>query len=884
MIHPMRAKFTAITIALLTPLLAGALTSTPSPPSPQEKEGLTRVLQARVADLLSEKNEMGVPFRRGRYSNRFTKASGAWHAVFHQETAKADTLLVERLLLTLAPDPSTGEWRIVSEQVQEAYDALSRPVPGDEEFLAFDAFSLEREGLRITSGPGFLSKDFRLGRPERLVIRAGALEYSYQPPLEMDRVRHALITEDHEEDFVFIPEEVELRCDPVTCEQLLSMAFRGLRRVRPEEIDEGLRHSCEEARKEQEKDRRQDAFEGFSLPDEPGLSRLSVAVKKIGRDHALVLDHDSAAPREVTLWVSGYGAVYAYDSERSRAGASLIDLERRPDSHRRDYDVEGIAGSVALGFGDGQVLSGDVTVRLRILRELRELPFEFARFSAARKAVREARQPRLIINSLQDGEGRDMTWVSTGPTSGLAVLPEKSQAGSLLTLRVDFENHDSILKYTPYYFYVARTGWLPFVSPGDMIQSFDLTVSVPARFKALGVGTKASEKREEDASITRWTSREAVNFPTVIFGGYKEAESKVKATKKDGAAIPVVTHVDRDSIASVAADGPQKAANQAAGSLDLYQRLFDVDYPYGKLDLVNAPLEAFSGQAPSSLIFIGSAYDPSVQRGLGQITKSELERFRRALIPHEVAHQWWGSIVGSASPRHQWFEEALAEYSAGLYFQAASGLEGYLTRVQDWRKEVIQTQVLVPLQDAYVLWSDGGNSPHASLYAKGPYVFHMMRSIWGDDRFFAFLKALAREHMGKEIVTRDIQRLSERMFGEKLDWFYDQWIRGVGIPEFTLRQTTRANGNGGHIIEGAVEQRVLVSPKLKPRRILQGKAFVCVAYLTVTGKSGKEYQHRLDIEGPNTPFTMTVPEKPKSIVLNKYGETLAHDVIVSEGN
>jgi len=869
-------------IAFAAPFLLTTLVLAAAAPSPEEQQGVEKALQARVRELLAEKNEAGAAFRRGSYSPRFTEAgAGAWKAVFHRETAGPDRLKVERLLLTLKEGGNV--WSIANEEVQETYDTLIRSVPGTEEFRAFESFSIERGGLKITTGPGHVVTSQRDGKVADMWLRAGTLEYTYQPPEAKDQLRHGLILADHEEDFVFMPEEVQILCDPVTCEEVLAKSFQGMRPAERSSVDKELLASIDKSSKETQQDRGRDAFDGFTLPYEPERRRLGMGIKKKRAEHYLYLEADSIEPVEVSFWASTYGTVYQYHAANVAAGAAAVERDRMPDLGRRDYDVDSVEGTVEMGFGSGQTMTGDVTVRLRTLRELRELPFEMARLSAEKKSSREARDPRLTINALQDGQGRELTRVSLGPTSGLVVLPEKVPAGTALTLRMSFENRDCIYKFTPAYYYVARAGWLPFLTPGDMIGSFDLTVKVPERFQTLGVGTKASETKEGGANVTRWTSKTALSFPTIIFGGYKDSAAKLALTKKDGAQIPVMTHIDKDSIGEVGVDAPQKIADQAATSIEFYQRLFGADYPYGKLDLVNDPGEAMSGQGPSSLIFLGSGYDPSVRKGLGQLTPAEIARFQRALVPHEVAHQWWGSLVSSASPRHQWWEEALAEYSAALWMQAASDVQGYLTRVQDWRKEVVETRMLAPVQDAYVEWSDDG-AWHASLYAKGPYVFHMMRSIWGDERLFSLFRKLMRENAGKEIVTHDIQKAAESVFGEKLDWFFDQWVRGIGIPEFELKYATKPAEGGSHVVTGEVTQRVLVSRRLQPKKILDGVAFQCVAYLSVTGKSGKEYTKLLDIKDRVTPFTFTVPEKPKDVGFNKSGETLAHDVIVVPGS
>ena len=61
----------------------------------------------------------------------------------------------------------------------------------------------------------------------------------------------------------------------------------------------------------------------------------------------------------------------------------------------------------------------------------------------------------------------------------------------------------------------------------------------------------------------------------------------------------------------------------------------------------------------------------------------------------------------------------------------------------------------------------------------------------------------------------------------------------------------------------------------------QGTCPVCGTKITVIGKSGKEYRKRIIIEGEKTAFKFNIPEIPKDIVFNKYGESLAYDIKVN---
>jgi aminopeptidase N len=418
---------------------------------------------------------------------------------------------------------------------------------------------------------------------------------------------------------------------------------------------------------------------------------------------------------------------------------------------------------------------------------------------------------------------------------------------------------------------VDREGWLPLVRYGDMIPEFDLTLKVPARYTTLCVGRKVSETKTGDVSVTRWVAENPVVFPTAIYGIYMTDASEVKAKKTDGASIPVTVHFDKENAGLIAPKARRAAADQAANALNLYRQLFGVDYPYSKLDLVNAP-EGLSGQSPSSIVYLGN--ESFVSEGvLGTEGGGEVTRFADSLVAHEVAHQWWGSLIAPANSGNYWWVESLAEYSSALYLEAAHGKASYQALVNDWRHAAIDSESWDTVQDG------------EGIYDKGAFVFHMMRMTFGDEAFFKFLKMLAGELKGREIVTRDIQTVAEEAFATGaggMDWFFDQWVRGVGLPELTFTYRIAAAEGGAQVLEGRVDQRIMVTTKAPARETLTGLTFKALGAVTLTGKSGQEYTKRVTLEGPSVSFKVPLPEKPKSIVFNKHGEILAYDVIMKE--
>ena len=495
------------------------------------------------------------------------------------------------------------------------------------------------------------------------------------------------------------------------------------------------------------------------------------------------------------------------------------------------------------------------------------------------------------------------------------------KADTKIELVMDFDSR-AIYKVHHAYSAMLRGGWMPFVRFGDMIDDFELTLRTPSQYTPLGIGRKVSEKTEGDVTTTHWVSDSPVEFPTVIFGKYESDESSVEAKRLDGANIPVRVFVDEVSMGQLNIDvntGQQASefidaintgsrgirpkqlrpiAVQAATAINYYRDISGLDYPYGELNLVNDPAPALYGQAPSSLIYLGSF----VFRGEGTMAGDTLiggggtgtAKFLKSVVAHEVGHQWWGSRVANANGRNYWFVESLAEYFSALWLEAAYGRAEYMEQVDEWRRRILEIDQKVSVQNASVLW--GGEFPgaayQAAVYNKGPYAFHILRSTFGDEKFFPALKAFCQTLAEKrEIVTLDIQAAAEEAFGgvdangnrynADLSWLFDQWIRGVGLPQYSFHYTVRRAEDKSYIVEGVIKQRVVVGNQSN-HQVLDGQYYRGLGVITVRGRDGKDYPVKFKVEGASTPFRFRVPVEPATVTFNGEGELLALDVLVNQ--
>jgi hypothetical protein len=910
-------RITTLRATLFLCVLAAVATIAPAPfastpqdePIPWQLQGeIEDVLDAKLAKLVNDKSLEGVNLR-GTYSKDFRKVDeSTFHVSFHQDTAEEEWLKTERMRLTIS-NVETGNWEISEHEVLDTVQVLCRSIPGDEDFYRFDSFEFESEGMKLSGGSGTLYRDFLNGEPDGFQLVADNLTYHYTPPTDVDfyQIDRAMKA-DYPDDLEFDPEWVAINCDPVSCKGLLDGSFTGLTEITKEELGKGLLKEYEKGQKDLEESRKENPFRGFQRLPEPERRSYAVYIKRDSpRDHYNFMFYDSYSPWEVYFGASGFGVMYGYYSEETRkSGKDPYELERRDDSSARYYELYSLKGEVELGLENSDEMKGDVTFGVHFKQDMKEIPFFIARVRPTGGDTSEGKDPKMFVNSVQDADGNELTWVRTSPVSGLIVLKEEVKAGARELVRMQWEARDALRKLNPSYSNLSRGGWLPFVRFGDMIDEFEMTVKVPSKYKTLGIGTKVDEKIEGDVNITRWKAHNAVEFPTVIFGDYIEGGAKIKATKSDGTEIPVRVFVDKvstnildeeftrrqdiDSLTSGARGIRGRAltviAEQAINALNLYREVYGVDYPYGKLDLVADPSPALYGQAPSSIVYLGA----TVFRGEGAVAADtgffggggeSSAKFIKSVVAHEVGHQWWGSVIAHANNRNYWFMESLAEYSSALYLENAFNRKEYQEQIEEWRNNVLRWDMMSSVQNSTALWSGEypGRSRTAAIYNKGPYAFHILRSTFGDEKFFKFLKMLAQEFQGKEIVTRDIQLIAEKSYGVPMDWFFDQWIRGIGIPEYSFNYTSRRTEEGSYIVQGVVRQRVVTG---KNKHVMEGVYYLGVVPITVKGRKKNQVVTKpIRIEGPESQFGFKIPFEPLDIFFNENGEILAHDVLVN---
>lgn len=201
----------------------------------------------------------------------------------------------------------------------------------------------------------------------------------------------------------------------------------------------------------------------------------------------------------------------------------------------------------------------------------------------------------------------------------------------------------------------------------------------------------------------------------------------------------------------------QRMLEIAARATEVYAASFG-EYPYPALSVIELPLPAgYSGADFPGMVALAQAYyidfeAPQAAR-LPGIVRDQADLIKAALeftLAHGTAHQWWGGAVGSDPQRSPYLDEALANYSAAYYYEAAYGREA--------GEQAIEQQLRAPYQ-AYRLLGGADMEVDKSakefrsalqytaiVQAKAALLLAALRTELGDEHFFAALHYYYQTH------------------------------------------------------------------------------------------------------------------------------------------
>jgi tetratricopeptide (TPR) repeat protein len=222
------------------------------------------------------------------------------------------------------------------------------------------------------------------------------------------------------------------------------------------------------------------------------------------------------------------------------------------------------------------------------------------------------------------------------------------------------------------------------------------------------------------------------------------------------------------------------------------------------------------------------------------------------LLANTIAHQWWGVSVSPATRDDWWLNDGFARYSEARYIESAAGAGGLQESVKDMSVGALAYDT-VPLSSAGKL--DIFSPEFQSLVTdKGAMILHMLRWVMGDQKYDQAMREFSANFAGKPARLEDFRNIVEKNYGDKLTWFFSQWLDSTGAPEFKTKYTIyRLGNNKGFRSVGQIAQdldlfRMPVELKIDT--------------------DGKTETKRIDVVGTDSAFSVDTFGRPRRIVID----------------
>jgi len=279
---------------------------------------------------------------------------------------------------------------------------------------------------------------------------------------------------------------------------------------------------------------------------------------------------------------------------------------------------------------------------------------------------------------------------------------------------------------------------------------YDVTLTIPATWTAVTTGVAIERSASGSAQTIRFVSGPQRDF-TIVLTRFPSISTDVDGTR--------ITSYYRPEHA----EGGRMALDAAARALRAFNRRFG-PYPLAELDIVSIDARKFLGVEYPGLIMI--------DRGLYTGEREGLE----IIVAHEVAHQWWYSLVGNDVQAEAWLDEGLTSFSQVVYQEETHGaiaaereLDGFRAiyqRAQQAGRDAPLKRPVSALRGNYT----------AIAYAKGALFFQALRQRIGEAAFDRFLRDYYATFRYRVASSEDVRLIAGQACNCTIDDLYYDWV------------------------------------------------------------------------------------------------------------
>ena len=373
------------------------------------------------------------------------------------------------------------------------------------------------------------------------------------------------------------------------------------------------------------------------------------------------------------------------------------------------------------------------------------------------------------------------------PGDSLVVrLARPAKLGDTVRFSVDY--HARIVQGRGLYFFRAEPGrphrpqqvysgggtdgnprWLPTIAAPHDKATWELIATVPAALTVVSNGRLVSDRRVAGGlRTTHWSQGKPAS--TYLISLVAAPLVRIQDRWRE---VPLSYYVYPEDSALA-----RPLFGMTPDVMETYTRLTGVPYPWNKYAQVTTADFIGGMENVGATTLVDWLPDPRAYR--------DRPWYRVTLIPHELAHQWFGNLVTAENWAHYWLHEGLAEFMPGQYWGVTQGRHAeedfYLEEYRQYLSRDARRRMPLAAYNSSV------------VYPKGALVMQMLKQHLGPRRFWKAINRYLTRHAYGSATTDDLRQAVLDATGESLPWFWSQWMYQAGHPQFQVASAYDSSG------------------------------------------------------------------------------------------
>lgn len=379
--------------------------------------------------------------------------------------------------------------------------------------------------------------------------------------------------------------------------------------------------------------------------------------------------------------------------------------------------------------------------------------------------------------------GKKLSLINPGPSSQesrVYALNKDIAAGQKLEVQVDFKRMDFIGDDTEQIYLSGN--WYPEIWRDGMpkTDSYSVKVNYPSAYQIAATGIEKNEKNRFEVDHARF------------FAVYLGKNQKMLSETVTGVQLRVLYPDDGEEVGQIAFDMSKRAM---AFFVETYG-FFPFPYYYVIPGSTRGPWGGYNF-APGM----------GVVHGMNHFKKKS-ENFWNWITVHELCHHYWGEYVLDGD-QATWLWIGLGIYADETFLDHIemdypiyrNFHERYFYQgVQKYHNTTLA--ITAEFHEEMSQLYDWNNT---SKHGKGYTVIKALESVIGKENMQVLSDQLLCKYAWKPLNTSDFQSEVEAIVGEKLDWFFNQWVRSNKYLEVALKDSSCVKQNDAYLCTLTIE-------------------------------------------------------------------------------